>query len=351
MVERWKIRRELVRIKQQLAMIPEALYEPIMRRRHERAFAQSDSEHQGSVGLSSKVAIFVVWQPDGLRTSTLDTCHHLHMAGYSVMLVSNAQMQPDDIARVQPNVWRIITRPNFGYDFGGYRDGIRLLDYEEIVPDELIILNDSIYFPILPEDDTIKRLEQNDADISGMVLRCRGSERFLESYFYLIKGHVLQNRAFRDFWNNYTFTSNKYKTIRRGERGFSAAMADAGLKLDGLFKKQEFRTAIMSADKTMLREIVKHAALPSSDAAQRARSIAQAGTPEELRSLIFSQMEKLQFYSAFPVGSHSLMNFPVLKKSKDEVATAWRQQYLRAVDAGLVAPPPLSVANEIRRTY
>lgn len=349
MLERWKLRRELDRIKQQLSMIPEVLYEPILRRKHDRAFEKGFTEHKGAVELTSKVAIFIVWQPDGLLASTLDTCRHLHAAGYSVMLISNAKLRPDDITAVKPCAWRIIDRPNFGYDFGGYRDGIRLLDREGIVPDDLIILNDSIYFPIFPNDDTIKKLEQSDADISGMILRRRGDASFLESYFYLIKGHVLHHEAFRDFWNKYPLTSNKYKTIRRGERGFGAAMESAGLKIDGLFTEQDFRAEVLAADHMILREIVKHAALPSREATQTARSLAQNGTTEQLQIFIFSQMLKLQFYSAFPVASHSLMKFSVLKRSNDEVASAWRREYLRAVDAGLIAPPTPSVADELRR--
>lgn len=349
MLEGWKLRRELDRIKQQLSMIPEMLYEPILRHKHDRAFEAGFPEHKGAVELTSKVAIFIVWQPDGLLTSTLNTCRHLHAAGYSVMLISNAPLRSDDITAMRPYAWRIIDRPNFGYDFGGYRDGIRLLEREGIVPDNLIILNDSIYFPIFPNDDTIRKLEQSDADISGMILRQRGEAHFLESYFYLIRGHVLRHEAFRDFWIKYPLSSNKYKTIRRGERGFGAAMESAGLKIEGVFTEQDFQAAILAADHGMLREIVKHAALPSRDATQVAQSIAQNGTTEQLQAFIFSQMLKLQFYSAFPVASHSLMRFPVLKRSNNEVANAWRREYLRAVEAGLITPPTSTVADELHR--
>ena len=349
MLEGWKVRRELKRIRQQLALMSAALYEPVLRRLHKRRFARGFPEHPGAVGLLSKVAIFIVWQPGGLSAVTLDTCRHLRAAGYSVMLISNAPLRRDDISRVAPHVWRIIERPNFGYDFGGYRDGIKLLEREGISPDNLIILNDSVYFPVFPDDDTIERMERAEADICGVVLRRRGRTKFLESYFYLLKGHVLRHGAFRDFWQCYPLTSNKYQTIRRGERGFGVAMDTAGLRIDAMFPKRDFHAAIMAADHATLRRIVDHAALPSRRATQHARALARTGTPEELREFIRVQTEKRQFYSAFPVASHGLMHFPVLKRSNNAVALAWRRQYLRAVDAGVLAPPIPAIADELHR--
>jgi len=91
--------------------------------------------------------------------------------------------------------WRVIERPNFGYDFGGYRDGILLLEAWGIAPERLLILNDSIWMPLAPNSTLIDRFEAAEGAVIGGILhpdkvRRRVVKRvrrgFVESYLYLI---------------------------------------------------------------------------------------------------------------------------------------------------------------------
>lgn len=347
MIAGWKLRRELGRLSQQLRAVPEAVWEPFAQARHDRAFA-GFPVHPGADAPSARMALLLIFQPSGIAASTLTMIDHLREQGHAVLVVSNAPLSAQDRAALSPRVWQILERPNFGYDFGGYRDGLRHLAQSGVAPERLVILNDSIWFPLRPGCDLLARAEAHGADIIGTVLRERGEARFLESYFYSISPRALRHPAFAAFWKDYRLTSNKYKVIRRGERGFSAAMQAAGLRLAGLYRHEDFASALAQADADLLRATLDHAALVDPGQARLARSLVEEGTPEQMRAFIVSCLPRLQFYSAFPVAAMRLLGYPVLKKSREPVSKLWRAAWIQAHDAGLIGPASPMVIDEAR---
>ena len=236
MIPLWKLRREWASLKQQLQAVPERLIGPARQRRLDARFPADCRVQDGDRGLGDRVAIFLVFQPAGLSESCRQTCEHLARHGYAVLLVANHALRDMDVQGLRPVVWRFVQRPNFGYDFGGYRDGLTCLAQWGVKPDELLILNDSVWLPMQPTTDLLERLSAHPADIAGTILRTRRSEQFLESYLYRLNRRALTHPGFTAFWSALRLTSNKYHVIRRGERGFSAAMQAAGLRLAGISK-------------------------------------------------------------------------------------------------------------------
>jgi hypothetical protein len=350
-IEGWKVRRELGRLGQQLRAIPEAVWEPLAQRRHDAACAAGLPVTEGAVPLTGRVAMLIIWQPKGLQNSVLATCRHLTAQGYAPFVVSNAPLSARDSAALAAQTWRIMVRPNFGYDFGGYRDGLRQLDRMGVAPDRLVILNDSIWFPLYPDDDSLAQMEASGADLVGAVLRERGTERFLESYFYSLPRSTLQNPAFRQFWDGLKLTSNKYKVIRRGERGFSAAMRAAGLKLAGVYTADRFLAGVEAAKPQELRALLRYSASLNNGLVNKAALlVAEEGESfaANARDLITEILAKGQFYSSFPLGAVRWMRYPVLKKSNDATAVVWRRAFVKAVEAGEIPPPSKVVYTEIQ---
>ena len=352
MIPVWKIRRELQRLGQQLRAIPEALYEPVLQRAHDRAFANGLPTTDGALPLTDKVALLLVFAPKGLAESVLLTCAHLRARGYAPLVVSNAPLTEADRDRLRPLVWRIVERPNFGYDFGGYRDGLRMLWHWGVAPQRLLILNDSIWFPLDPDEDLIARLESANADIAGTILREKGDIRFLESYCYLIGGAAFASPAFRRYWDGLRLTGNKYKVIRRCERGHSMAMAAAGLSIVPAYPRQGFLDRLAAQDDAFLRRMLTHAAYTEArDTAERDALLSRpdsAGWRSAALAHVARVLDRGQFYSQFPYAAIRLLGYPILKKSADRVSLHWRRAYLGAVDAGDLPPPCAPVLAEIR---
>lgn len=352
MIAAWKLRREWGRIRQQLRAIPERFVEPAIQRRHDAAFKRGFPSRNGSQPLREKVALLLVYQPNGIAESTLLTCAHLASQGFSPFVVSNADLSDRDQRRLAPHVWRVMERPNLGYDFGGYRDGIRQILRWGITPARLLVLNDSVWFPTLDDQTLLADLQKDDEGIAGTILRERGKIRFLESYCYSIPMRVLEMPAFSDFWERLAITSNKYKVIRRGERGFSESMVAAGIRLRPVYPYETFLEQVAQQDDDFLRRTLLYAAHTHEENEMSRQSILDAfGAPgwrDRALSHIAGTIPREQPYSAYPFAMVRLLRYPILKKSNDRVAALWRSSYLRAVLAGDLPEPPAPVYSELR---
>lgn len=71
-----------------------------------------------------KFAVYLVFQPNGIPRSVISTCQSLSRAGYNVVLISNAKISLSDREEISSVANVVIERHNFGYDFGGYREGV-----------------------------------------------------------------------------------------------------------------------------------------------------------------------------------------------------------------------------------
>jgi hypothetical protein len=306
----------------------------------------------GAVGLGPKLALVLVYQPDGLALSVQAMCAHLVARGYAPFLVSNAPLSSVDRALLSPVCWRIMVRPNFGYDFGGYRDGILQLMAWDIAPDRLLVMNDSIWFPVVPQEGMLAQLEASSADLTGTILRDRGAERFLESYCYMIPAATFAHPAFVAFWRALRLTSNKYKVIRRGERGFSKAMRAAGMQIAGLYTKSDFLARMAAQPDGFLETTLRCSAplTPRLEAARLAVLAARDKVDWRDRAMghIQDTLAREQIYTAYPFAMTQFYAYPILKKSKDRAAVAWRRGFGRAVDTGDMSPLPAPFMGEVR---
>lgn len=331
----WKVRRELGRLNQQLRAVLEFFYEPLLRWQHDRERTERLKVTPGASAPARKVAVYLVFQPRGVAESSLLTCRHLAAAGYAPLVISNATLSPADRQRLQAVSWKLVERPNFGYDFGGYRDGIWLLDHWGEKPESLILLNDSIWFPALEGDQTIAKMEAMAADFRGIlklgtgegaVLR-RGREPFLGSFFLMFSARALRSEAFARFWREYRNTSNKYKTIRRGERRLSYVMRDAGFEGASLFDRTQFDQWLSELDASLLRRLLDEVVTidPSmasmlkamASAHDAADTEAQADMRHAMLDAIQAATRKSNIFSSAPVSMLRDFGLPFVKKARD----------------------------------
>lgn len=328
---RWKLQRELHRIRQQCAGIVEFFVEPAQRKKHEAWRETSLRAESGGVAQRPKVALLLLFQPNGVSSATRWTCEHLVGKGYAPLVVSNAPLSTVDRELLRPHVWKMAERPNFGYDFGGYRDGIWLLQQWGLDPEVLIILNDSIWFPIYPDETLLDRMEQHPADFVGALQLdpLRSTEGvaprkrpFFGSFFLMVKRAAWQHPAFKAYWSSYRITSNKYKTIRRGERGFSHALMDAGIRSAALYTRTDLDRYVAQLTNPGLRDLL--ADLVTID--DRIQTALEHGIQTyadtsawraQALHLARQATEKQNILATAPVTSLTVFQTPYLKKSRD----------------------------------
>jgi len=259
MASLWKIKRELKRVVNQIQAVFELARAPLVRRQLERQKDTLIQIHDGRQPLLVNVAILLIFQPKGLLASTLRTCEHLRQNGYAVLIVANSKLSEKDISTLKPACWRIMQRPNFGYDFGGYRDGVLHILNAEIRPDNLLIMNDSIWFPLFPESDLLAALVRSDLDVCGPVMQDnsrKDSKQHIQSYMINFKKRALETEAFERYWQRLPIANSRTVAIKLGEKALTPAMKKMGFSVGSVYSGRDKVKAMETVSNSELQEIL-----------------------------------------------------------------------------------------------
>ncbi len=367
MIPGWKLKRELSRIGAQilylplfLATLPRRWSEPRRRLAHDAAFPNNLRITEGDVVPADKVAAFILFQPDKIARSTFNTCRWLIKNGYAPLIVSNCPLSEQDRTELARHTWRVVERPNFGYDFGAYRDGIRLVRQSDLTPHRVILMNDSVWCPL--DDSLMSRVEAIDADLTGLLLdekvahdRKGGTptdQRHIESYFLMISGRLWQDEAFGVFWEEYPQTDYKPHTIKRGEIGFSRRMQALGFSVEALTKRSYFMEGVTGASAPELLQILDYGAYDDKTFRREGDALrSEFEETEAWRLRALSHVERWvnrrRFNVCFPLANARVFGTLFLKKSHEPIFVQTRTAYLRMIEDGLVPPPPAEEYAEI----
>lgn len=244
----WKIKRELHRLRREgqglLRELPRKLY---FRRYYDLVSSKAIRRTIGKSSLQGEVAIYLIFPENGVLDSHLFMLRKLQQDEIDTVVVSNLPLTDNDRGRLLETAARIIERPNVGYDFGGYRDG--MLDIAEILPelDRVWLLNDSVWMVSRPISWFAQARAMNKdftgATSSFSILRksLLGARRFdasdyrnivwrhqpenpnfhYGSYALCIGKAILQDPGFLDYWHKLEIRNDKKHTVRRGEIGLS----------------------------------------------------------------------------------------------------------------------------------
>ncbi len=244
----WKIKRELHRLRREgqgfLRELPRKLY---FRRYYDLVSRKAIRRTIGKSTLQGEVAIYLIFPENGVLDSHLFMLRELQRDGIDAVVVSNLPLTDDDRDRLLETAARIIERPNVGYDFGGYRDGI--LDIAEILPelDRVWLLNDSVWM-VSKSVSWFAQARAMNKDFTGAtssfsILRktMLGARRYeatdyrniiwrhqpenpsfhYGSYALCIGKAILQDARFLNYWRKLEIRNSKKHTVRRGEIGLS----------------------------------------------------------------------------------------------------------------------------------
>ena len=244
----WKIIRELQRLlRDGIGLLSELLRKLYFRRYYDLVTSKDIRRTIGLPPLQREVAIYLIYPETGILESHLFMLQELNREGISAIVVSNLPLSDHGRDQLLETAARIIERPNVGYDFGGYRDGI--LEIAETLPklDRVWLLNDSVWMVPRPNSwfAQARALGQDfiGATSSFSILRksLLGTRRFdasnyrnivwdhqtenpnfhYGSYALCIGKTILQDHRFFEYWNRLEIRNGKKHTVRHGEIGLS----------------------------------------------------------------------------------------------------------------------------------
>lgn len=201
----------------------------------------------GSKSGQDRVVIYVVFSPEGVQISHLHALDCISEAGYSALVVVNNSLTDADRKALLSRCWKLLERPNFGYDFGAYRDGIILLKDKLPRLGRLALLNDSIWFPLPDTMNWFVQAESMPFDCVGAAsnLGVRPQLRpamlsqewrydkslpafHLCSFLLSFSPAVLRSAEFLNFWSRLPLSNDKEWIVTRGEVTLTGELRSAG---------------------------------------------------------------------------------------------------------------------------
>ncbi|MGO9816523.1 MAG: rhamnan synthesis F family protein [Acidocella sp.] len=226
-------------------LVPLARVVAVMRRPRQIALAWPE----GEIKLGPKVALFMHFDGRGLvREQVLHYIAELKANDRDVVFVTNSgRLKPAALLAVQALCAAVIVRKNIGYDFGAWRDALDYLGLPRAETQEVILANDSVFGPLTPMTDTLRRLNYNKADIWGLTESWQ-LRYHLQSYFLAFGPAALRSETFRKFWAEVMPVPMKTYIVREYEVGITQAMTKGGLRCAAVWKYEDLVRMVSRAD-------------------------------------------------------------------------------------------------------
>ena len=357
MIPKWKLAREFDRLKTQARAIPLTIIEPLVQRRYDARRDQDLKITDGKQAAGEMLSVFLVFQPNGVAQSVFQTCAHLLETGFVPLVVSNTSMSAADRATFEEMSHVVVERPNFGYDFGGYRDGVWLVEKLGLQPKQVLFLNDSVWFPISDTSTLLAEMRDIPDDyvgtqVFGDITETGRKRGFFGSYCFLIKSALWKSEAFQSYWADYRVSSNKEVTLRRGERAFSRGMLDAATSARAIFSQERFDALIEGLGEDALREAIGDMVVTDPVLIAQRDALVSVGLEnvahEDMRALLLASARSKNYIGAAPVLSLRELGFPMIKKNNERNYMLARHRILAALDEGRLSPFEPVVVEEIR---
>lgn len=294
---------------------------------------------QGQQLPGDRLAIYTIFPQQGLQASHSHSVRALLDCGYVPIVVSNLPLTAEERAKLAPRVWKIIERPNFGYDFGAYREGLRAVTPVIDGLNRLILLNDSVWFPLPGGADWPLKAEALGADVVGAVSNYgvampenlalngfrwqydAGLPQFHYCSFALSFGpEALKHPVFSRFWARIRLTDHKFHTVLRGEVGLSRALIGAGLSHAETMDVKGLGARLDALPELELKRFVEELAIPE-DArleALRQRILAEPDGPGRHQRLLAAALGIVALTGpayAMPAYAYDVLRHPFLKKT------------------------------------
>ncbi|OYV38877.1 MAG: lipopolysaccharide biosynthesis protein [Rhodospirillales bacterium 20-64-7] len=191
---------------------------------------------QGDALLGPKVVLFMHFDRNGaVRQQLFDYMRELAANGRSIVFVSNARrLQPEAAAALRQTCAAVLVRRNIGYDFGAWRDALDHLGLPRSDTEEIILANDSVFGPLLPLGDMLRRLNYDMADVWGLTESWQ-LRYHLQSFFLAFGPTALRSASFAQFWRSVRPVPLKFYIVYAFEVGVTQALVKGGLRCAALW--------------------------------------------------------------------------------------------------------------------
>ncbi len=342
----WKIGREVRRLGRQLFELPRHLTSRYLSAPYyDRVHAKRVRVTEGRQPEATRVAIYLIFPKQGVLSSHIHTLNSLISKGFAPMVVSNIDLSNAALEALQPFAWKIVQRPNIGYDFGGYREGALALSDRLPSLTQLVFLNDSTWFPLPGSEDWLDQVQALGTDFAGAATnyglpradpsnythqswtyRSAHPNFHYTSYALCIGARILQDPTFLTFWRRFPLSSDKKRTVRRGEIGLTQWVMGNGYSHAATFDLETLDKDLAQLSDQVLQEIAQNIL------------VMEDARIAKVKSEVLSH----------PVDRHRLIPFILMATARQGMSYALQAYTIRHRGFAFLKKSPLSMNAEAR---
>jgi rhamnosyltransferase len=181
-----------------------------------------------------RLTIVAHWDPrGGAAPHFLRQLDQLTTISEEVVVASPSPLTTEAVQAIEARA-TLLRRPNYGHDFGSWRDALEQRDWAQGY-DELLLTNDSYVGFFRPIELIIDEMSRKPVEVWGMTKADRHAEH-IQSYFLMFTSAALHSQAFMRFWTSATPATSRTAAILQQEVGVSRAMREAGFALGTAFE-------------------------------------------------------------------------------------------------------------------
>lgn len=158
-------------------------------------------------------------------------------------IIVNGDLSPESREILEQYSTDIMTRPNIGFDAGGWRDAMtdhigfkKLQEY-----DEIILFNDSFFGPLYPFKEMFDVMDAKDIDFWGITVHGDAPNardlcpygyrpRYLQTYFLAFRQNIIKSKEFQKYWSELPNYQDFNNLAFKHEGVFTRYFSDLGFK-------------------------------------------------------------------------------------------------------------------------
>ena len=175
---------------------------------------------------SDRFVLFVLYTRHTIPAFTQTLIDAVGRSDLNLVISTNAKITPVLRAALLEKCHLLIERADLGRDFGGYKDGISIIEKRYGVPKRLVLLNDSLFYFERGLEQFVKDLDGDEEVIS--MTEVFEFHYHLGSFAISFGSPMLKNRRFRQYWKRYRPISTRRWSIHKGEVGLTRMLIKAG---------------------------------------------------------------------------------------------------------------------------
>lgn len=157
-----------------------------------------------------------------------------------VILISNSHLEKNYMRKLEMiGITEIIQRPNIGFDFAAWRDGMEYVGFDHLEKyDSVTLMNDTCIGPLWSLEPYFRSFESAiDCDFWGMTnfKKTKYFREHVQSYFVSYSREVVSSKVFKSFWMNVKSYDNVRQVIDNYETKFTSELKRTGFNYQVVF--------------------------------------------------------------------------------------------------------------------